>query len=189
VLNVNCTGRFSDVCPDHWAYTYIEFMAQRGIISGYADGTFHPNYSATRAQLAKMIMIARGWSLVTPSTPSFRDVPASNPFYTFIETARSHGVISGYSCGTNCYEFRPYNTVTRAQTCKIIVIAFNWPIDLTNGPHFTDVPPTDTFYAYVETAFNRNIISGYGSTFRPGNPVTRAQLSKMLYLAMNQVAE
>src|SRR5438067_162876 len=156
-------------------------MAQHGIISGYADGTFRPNNTATRAQLSKMIVAARGWSLVTPATPSFRDVPTSSPFYSYIETARSHGVISGYTCGASCFDFRPNNNVTRAQTCKIIVTAFGWSINVTNGPHFTDVPTTDTFYGPIETAYNRGIISGYGTTFRPGNSVTRAQVSKMLY--------
>ena len=93
-------ARFSDVCPDYWAYTFIEFLAQQGIVSGYADGTFRPNSTATRAQLAKMIVVARGWPVVTPPTPSFSDVPASNPFYGYIETAKAHGVICGYADGT-----------------------------------------------------------------------------------------
>ncbi|MFL5731794.1 MAG: S-layer homology domain-containing protein [Chloroflexia bacterium] len=186
VLGVSCGARFADVCPDNWAYTYIEYMAQHGIISGYADGTFRPNNTATRAQLSKMTVTALGWPLVTPASPTFRDVPATNPFYSYIETAKSHGVISGYSCGANCFDFRPNNNVTRGQTCKIIVTAFAWPINTAGGPHFTDVPATDPFYNYVETAFNRAIVSGYGTTFRPGNSITRAQVSKMLYLSLTQ---
>ena len=191
IVNVACTARFSDVCPDHWAYTYIEFMAQRGIVGGYPDGTFRPNNSATRAQLAKMITIALGWTILTPTTPSFRDVPASNSFYGYVETVKAHGVISGYPCsgaGEPCpgSYFRPNNNVTRAQSSKMIVVAFGWPINTSGGPHFSDVPASNTFYPYVETAFNHNIITGYpDNTFRPNNNVTRAQLSKMLYQAMN----
>jgi hypothetical protein len=183
IAGVACAARFSDVCPDYWAYTYIDFLAQSGIISGYADGTFRPGNSATRAQLSKMVVVARGWPIINPPNPSFTDVPTSNPFYTYIETARSHGAISGYSDGT----FRPNNSVTRGQISKIIVTAFGWPIDTSGGPHFTDVPTTNTFYAYIETAYHRGVASGYAdNTFRPGNNVTRAQLSKMLYVAMNQ---
>ena len=190
IINVACTARFSDVCPDHWAYTYIEFMAQRGIVGGYPDGTFRPNNTATRAQLAKMVTIALGWPVVTPATPSFRDVPTSNSFYSYVETVKAHGVISGYPCGSagepcpGAY-FRPNNNVTRAQSSKMIVIAFGWPINTSGGPHFTDVPANDGFYPYVETAFNYAIVTGYGTEFRPNNNVTRAQLSKMLYQAMN----
>ncbi len=185
VVNVACAARFSDVCPDYWAYTFIDYLAAHGVVSGYSDGTFRPGNTATRAQLAKMIVIARGWSIVTPPSPTFRDVPASNPFYGVIETAHAHGIVSGYACGAGCTEYRPNNTVTRGQISKMIVLAFGWPLDTSGGPHFTDVPPADPFYAYVETAYHRAIVSGYGSTFRPGNPVTRAQLSKMLYLALS----
>ncbi|HUS17107.1 MAG TPA: S-layer homology domain-containing protein [Chloroflexia bacterium] len=183
IVAVNCTARFSDVCPTYWAYNYIEYLAARGIVSGYADGTFRPDTTATRAQLAKMIVVARGWSITTPPTPSFSDVPSSNPFYGYIETAKAHNVISGYADGT----FRPGNTVTRAQICKMIVNAFAFATNTTGGPHFTDVPTSDPFYGYIETAYNRAIISGYADhTFRPATSVTRAQLSKMLYAAMTQ---
>jgi hypothetical protein len=68
----------------------------------------------------------------------------------------------------------------------MVVSAFGWAANTTGGPHFTDVPRSDPFYSYIETAFNHTVISGYGDgTFRPGNPVTRAQLSKILYQAMN----
>jgi hypothetical protein len=69
---------------------------------------------------------------------------------------------------------------------KMIVSAFGWAINTSGGPHFTDVPAGDPFYGFVETAFNHNVVSGYGTVFRPGNPVTRAQLSKMLYAALGQ---
>jgi 5'-nucleotidase/2',3'-cyclic-nucleotide 2'-phosphodiesterase/3'-nucleotidase/5'-nucleotidase len=36
-------------------YTFIETAYNRGVISGYADGTFRPNANVTRGQLAKMI--------------------------------------------------------------------------------------------------------------------------------------
>jgi hypothetical protein len=183
VINVNCVARFSDVCPNYWAYSFIEFLAQRGIISGYADGTFRPNSTATRAQLSKMVVVARGWPITTPPTPTFRDVPATHAFYQYIETARAHNVISGYADGT----FRPNNVVTRGQTAKMIVTAFGWALNTSGGPHFSDVPSSNAFYAYIETAFNRGIVTGYADgTFRPNASVTRAQLSKMLYLAMNQ---
>ena len=187
IQTVSCGSRFTDVCPDYWAYTYIDYLAQHGIISGYGDGTFRPGGIATRAQLSKMVTLSRGWAIYTPPAPSFRDVPASNPFYGYIETARYHGAISGYTCGANCLEFRPNNNVTRGQITKMIVAAFGWAINTAGGPHFRDVPTNDTFYPYVETAFNHNVISGYSDgTFRPGYAVTRAQLSKMLYQAINQ---
>jgi uncharacterized delta-60 repeat protein len=46
---------------------------------------------------------------------------------------------------------------------------------------FADVPPGSTFYDYVRCLACRDIISGYSDgTFRPGNSVTRGQLSKIV---------
>ena len=59
--------------------------------------------------------------------------------------------------------------------------------ELSGGPHFTDVPTTDPFYAFVETAYNHTIISGYSDgTFRPGANATRGQISKIVYSAITQ---
>ena len=88
-------------------FPYVETAYSRGIIAGYADGTFRPNNSVTRGQLAKMVTAARGRALVAPGSPSFADVPPVNGFYSYIETAYQHNLISGYSCGTGCVEFRP----------------------------------------------------------------------------------
>ena len=43
---------FSDVPSSHWAAKYINFAATRGWVNGYADGTFRPNNSITRAEVA-----------------------------------------------------------------------------------------------------------------------------------------
>jgi hypothetical protein len=109
------------------------------------------------------------------------DVPRDHPFYTYIETAFSRGIISGYADGS----FRPGNNVTRGQLSKIIVLAEAWPVNTAGGPHFSDVPVGSTFYDYVETAYNRSVISGYADgTFRPGNNATRGQISKIVYAAI-----
>ena len=46
------TKSFSDVPGSHWAAKYINFAATRGWVNGYADGTFRPNNSITRAEVA-----------------------------------------------------------------------------------------------------------------------------------------
>jgi hypothetical protein len=153
-------------------------MIYSGFASGYEDGTFRPYNNTTRGQLAKIITLAEGWTLEDPATPTFSDVPRDNPFYTYIETAYAHGVISGYSNGT----FGWGSNVTRGQLSKIIVLAQGWPIVNPPNPSFSDVPQSNPFYTYIETAFSRQIISGYSDgTFRPGNNATRGQIAKIVY--------
>ena len=67
------------------------------------------------------------WPLYTPAAPTFRDVPVENAFYQHIETAYSHGLISGYNCGAGCLEFKPGNNATRGQICKIVYLAVTAP--------------------------------------------------------------
>jgi hypothetical protein len=111
----------------------------------------------------------------------FSDVPPSNPFFCYIETAAEHGIVSGYADGT----FRPFNDVTRGQLCKMVVSAAQWADDCPPPGHFSDVPVGSPFYCYIETAYNHGIISGYADgTFRPNNPATRGQISKIVYEAI-----
>src|SRR6478609_5337087 len=108
-------------------------------------------------------------------TAQFSDVPAGAYFYDPVLWLACGGAISGYTDGT----FRPGNDVTRAQLSKIITLAAGWTLRNPTQGHFSDVPPGSAFYPVVETAYAHGIISGYAdSTFRPGNPATRAQIAK-----------
>lgn len=174
-------ANFTDVHSTDYFYEAVNYLYCHGAISGYSDDTFRPYNTTTRGQLSKIVVLAEGWAIDTSGGPHFSDVQTSNPFYDYIETAYNHSIISGYADGT----FRWGNNVTRAQLTKIIVLAEGWAIDTTGGPHFSDVPASDAFYTYVETAFNHSIISGYADgTFRPGNSATRGQIAKIVYNAV-----
>jgi hypothetical protein len=173
--------RFLDVPADFWASRYIDYLADRGVISGYNDNTFRPNNNATRGQFSKMIVLGQGWPIDLSGAPHFTDVQPGSTYFDYIETAFNRGVISGYADAT----FRPNNNITRGQITKIIVLAEGWPVESPPVPSFTDVLPGSPFYGYVETAVSHEIISGYADrTFKPNNLATRAHLSKMLYLAI-----
>ena len=71
------------------ATSTYETALSHGIINGYAEHTFRPSGLITRGQLAKMLVLAKGWDLLNPTQPHFTDVPRDAPFYTYIETALS----------------------------------------------------------------------------------------------------
>ncbi|HMA33609.1 MAG TPA: S-layer homology domain-containing protein, partial [Chloroflexia bacterium] len=176
-----CVRVYSDVRVTDYFYWPVQWLSCIGALSGYGDGSFRPYANTTRGQLAKIVVGGAGWSIDTTGGPHFSDVAASNPFYSFIETAYNHGIISGYADGT----FRWGANVTRGQLCKIIVGAQGWAIDTTGGPHFGDVPASNPFYGYIETAYNHSIISGYADgTFRVGANATRGQIAKIAYGAL-----
>jgi hypothetical protein len=114
---------FSDVPADSTFYAYIETAVNHGIIGGYSDGTFHPSDNVSRGQIAKIIVGAQGWPLLSRGTQHFSDVPPASTFYAYIETAYAHALISGYADGT----FRPSNAATRGQVSKMIYLALTNP--------------------------------------------------------------
>jgi PKD repeat protein len=52
---------FSDVGTDQWAYRYIEYCHEHGVVQGYSDGTYHPEREVSRDQMA--VYIARAFEL------------------------------------------------------------------------------------------------------------------------------
>jgi hypothetical protein len=118
---------FTDVHATDYFYTAVRYLSCHGAISGYADNSFRPYNLSTRGQVCKIVVLAEGWTIYTPPTPTFRDVPTTHTFYPYIETAYSHGIISGYGCGPNCLEFRPGNNATRGQLSKIVYQAVTQP--------------------------------------------------------------
>ena len=110
---------FTDVRPTDWFYIWVETAHKHGIIGGYDDGTFRPGNNISRGQLCKLIVLARLWVPLDPEVGHFTDVPRGSTFYTYIETAQAHAVVSGYADGT----FRPQFEATRGQLSKMLYVA------------------------------------------------------------------
>ncbi|MGB3299945.1 MAG: S-layer homology domain-containing protein [Phormidesmis sp.] len=49
---------FRDVPPQHWANEVVEWNAQRGLFSGYEDGTFRPSQTISRVEAVRALMQA-----------------------------------------------------------------------------------------------------------------------------------
>ncbi len=196
-----CSVSFSDVPEGSTFYSYIRCLACNDIVSGYSDGTFRPNNNVTRGQIAKIVSNAAGYNEAHPEQ-TFQDVPSGSTFYDFVERLASRAIIGGYQCGgpgepcvgpDNKPYFRPGSNTTRGQLSKIVCLAYGCG-DTITGQSFQDVPPTHTFYEYVEALYGLGAINGYACGgpgepcvspdnrpyFRPGALVTRGQTSKIV---------
>jgi len=47
-----------DVPRNHWSWPYVQSALLNGVFTGYADGCFYPDDYATRAQLAKVLILS-----------------------------------------------------------------------------------------------------------------------------------
>ncbi len=175
-----CNMMFTDLPDTNWAYSYIAALYCRNVVTGYSDGTFRPNSSATRGQFTKMLALGMGWTREYPPYADFSDVLPGSTYFPYVATAYRLGVINGYPDGT----FRPNEPVTRAQAVKMIVIAEGWSLEYPLTPTFSDVLVDNWAFGYIEAAYSHSIINGYtDGTFRPQNAITRAQVAKVLALA------
>ncbi|MFB3879733.1 MAG: S-layer homology domain-containing protein [Armatimonadota bacterium] len=55
------TPTFADVSETFWARKHVEFCHEQGVVQGYSDGMYHPEYTVTRDQMA--VYIARAFGL------------------------------------------------------------------------------------------------------------------------------
>ncbi|MGN7478583.1 S-layer homology domain-containing protein [Solibacillus silvestris] len=171
------TRKFKDI-GGHWAEEQIMFLAEKGWISGYSDGTYKPNNSITRAQAAAIIS---NFLALTPTTEniSFSDVEKSFWASESICLAAQHKIINGIGGG----RFSPNTILTRAQMAQIFYNAGFYSQSAGNHANsFKDVDQNFWAYIAIETMKQEGIMSGYTiSRFGPNNPTTRAQMAAMIY--------
>lgn len=104
---------FTDVAEDAWYASAVGFMQKYKLIEGYADGSFKPDKTITRAEFATMISRL---DALRAGNAEFSDVPETHWAYVYIQNAAARGFIAGYGDGT----FGPDRTITRAETVKIL---------------------------------------------------------------------
>jgi len=100
---------FTDVSKHHWAYSYIGAVAHAGIMNGYGDGSFQPDHSLKREEMAAILV--RAYHLSGEKAPMFTDVGTNNWAYHEILKLRANDITNGYSDGT----FHPAQPISRAE--------------------------------------------------------------------------
>ncbi|MCZ8536653.1 S-layer homology domain-containing protein [Paenisporosarcina quisquiliarum] len=110
---------YQDVPSTHWAYKEIRALTEKGVFSNTT--TFNPDAPLSRAQMAKLLVVAYQIKIDDHHQVTFRDVLQDNwkPFIiTLAEVKISEGVSWNY--------FSPYAKVTRAQLSVFIDRAIIW---------------------------------------------------------------
>ena len=112
--DVPVTVTFSDVPADAWYAEAVNTLASLGMVEGYADGTFRPDNTITRAEF---VTIAVGFAdLEIDGEARFTDVARNAWYYPYIADACAYGRIGGH----RYWSFRPDNTITRAEVTVIV---------------------------------------------------------------------
>ncbi|MFC1767596.1 S-layer homology domain-containing protein, partial [Candidatus Margulisiibacteriota bacterium] len=108
---------FKDLSSKHWSAKYVKVGVDRGIVTGYRDGTFKPSKKVNRTE--GLIMIAR-FAGIQPTAivrqKPFPDVPAVHWAAKMIDAAKGQGLLD-YLKG---HIFKPKADLTRAEAAEII---------------------------------------------------------------------
>lgn len=107
---------FGDVDDGAWYTEYVASAVKKGITTGYPDNTFRPNEQLTREDAAVMILRAAGIE-GKKTELGFKDRDSISEYaQNAVGVLSEMGIINGFENG----EFRPKETITRAQTAQII---------------------------------------------------------------------
>ena len=106
------------------ATTAVDMLSSLGVIQGYEDGSFKPNTTVTRAQMAKMIFtIMNGGndnaSAYASLPTAFTDLPTAAWAQGYVRYLQNTGIIAGKSAT----KFAPNDTVTGLEAAKMVLVA------------------------------------------------------------------
>ena len=103
----------------------VDTLVSLGVIEGFEDGSFQPNATVTRAQMAKMIYVLRTGnsdaSAYNNDKTSFTDI---NGHWAagYIKYCQSVGIIAGKSATV----FAPNATVTAQEAAKMLLVTLGY---------------------------------------------------------------
>ena len=171
--------------PGHPSGPQLNTEEHMNYLCGYDDGTIRPNQNMTRAEAATML-----YRLLTPASVErygstendYIDVAPDAWYNEAVSTLSNADILSGYPDG----RFRPDDPLTRAQLTAMVT-RFTELADGTTS--FTDA---EGHWAYrnILTAEQNGWVSGYpDGTFRPDDPVTRAETVTILNRMLDRGVE
>ncbi len=200
-VELECAFYYSDLnymASDEELCEAISWVTERGIFSGYSDGTFKPYQNINRAEVLKVVLEAFDVDLlpVNGSTEGFKDVDPYAWYMPYVRTAVANSMLDGYSDGTVKLE----NSVNRVELLKFVleasksftgyefVTGYYYPTDYYYYDIYADVPydqSTMWFYEYANAAFQFDLYNTYYSNgkeyLKPAQLVERGEVALLLY--------
>ena len=179
---------FPDI-QDHWGAEYITKAAERGLFTGFEDGTFRPNGTVTRGQFVTVLWRMAGKPAPTEPCP-FEDVAADAWYADGVAWAHEKGYVNGRTETT----FDPDGSISRQEAMKIL-FAYNggasgeelmfykiYDNDFADSGEIADWAKPAMYWGY----YNKIINGKTTTTLCPKDTATRAELAKILVVYSEQ---
>lgn len=191
------TTKFKDVPLSHWAYKSINEVAQKGLVTGYSDGTYKPSAQVTRAEFATFL--SRVFDSKDRETSSFKDVDGSHWANDAIQEGLAVGFIQASDFTNN--KFEPNKPMTRGEMsrwlanglasanpeyAKAIEEMANSSLTLIPIPEFYKGGVNKKDLPYIGVMLGTGLLSGYEDfAFKPSGNTTRAEVATILIRFMD----
>ena len=170
----------------NWATTYIYQARDYDLMLGDKSGTgyiFRADDNLTRGEAVTIVLALKDIDVDTSVKESgFSD--SNGAWYTpYVAKAKELGITAGYKDGN----FKPKNTITRAEFVTMIVSALGIEVD-TNDKTTTFIDSNGAWYSpYVSAAAKNGLATGTGNLlFKPKAYITRAEAATMAVAAKNR---
>ncbi len=177
---------FPDI-QSHWAKSFIEVLAARGIIRGFPDGTFRPDDLVTRAQFAAMIRQAFQQRAVKRTGNQFVDVPTKYWGYEAIQAAYRLGFLQGYPNNV----FVPEQNIPRVQALVSLANGLDLPVpsdvaSVLNSKYQDSAQIPNFAQNSVAAATLNQLVVNYPNIalLNPNQTATRADVAAFIYQAL-----
>ncbi|PWV95707.1 2',3'-cyclic-nucleotide 2'-phosphodiesterase (5'-nucleotidase family) [Paenibacillus cellulosilyticus] len=189
--NTSNTAPFADVAADHWAAEAIRQAVERGIATGYPDGSFRPSGTTSRAEFAVMLGRAFGLQADASGTAANFTDWSTIPQWAqpYVSQAAAAGIIGGYVDGT----FRPSERITRTEMVVMLARALGLePNKQANAASlsFTDAASIPAWAVpYIAAAYEAGLIEGVNGKFAPNTEATRAEVVTVLIAVLDYIGK
>lgn len=170
---------FKDIYGNE-ADEYIRHLHDAGIISGAGDGSFKPNSTITRAEVA--VMLCNALNLKTDDKnykSSFTDTN-SHWAKNYINAVSKKGIMNG-----NNKKFRPNDKITVAEVCAIVNKAFTF--NTKSQGVYTKLKENKWYTKDVKRIFDLRILTPQDSiynTFNEEKSISKGNFAMMLSRAL-----
>ena len=174
--NITPSPQFTDIKPQTYDAIVTNYLYQKGIITGYADGSFGLQKTINRIEATAMLVRSIKKEPMSTTYEKFIDTDASAWYAKSLQTAKEQGVIQGYADGS----FKPENNVSRAELMKML--SKSWGLPANTEHTFTDVETNSYYEPFVGWYEKQGIF--FAPLLLPSRPITRQEVARALYAAM-----
>ncbi len=193
MLNCPAQAFYTDMDQNHWAYQSIKFLTEVGVVVGYPDGTYKPDIPVTRAEFASMAIKALGQEDANVTQDiHFSDVKPDFWAYNIIKKAVYFDLIPD----AKDTDFRPYDSVTRAEAITIAVNALTTSqiseqraqdIIAKSYEDYTQMPAWFLISAAKAQLLDLVVVMpGNEGKLESDRPANRAEIAALLYKMMQE---